>query len=148
MISSGFDYRWHSCWAPARKETDRRWEPETALHEGGKKDGDRAGKEREKKFQAQGTQTNKRHPRADDLISEDNETVQLALKRLSPKENYDRVYRLRRAAQLSLSHTLLPKSQWTKPEEDVPYILPLIKAIEAEAKEKAALDSMAVIKSH
>lgn len=86
--------------------------------------------------------------RADDLISEDNETVQLALKRLSPKENYDRVYRLRRAAQLSLSHTLLPKSQWTKPEEDVPYILPLIKAIEAEAKEKAALDSMAVIKSH
>ncbi|KAL8382945.1 hypothetical protein RB595_006625 [Gaeumannomyces hyphopodioides] len=86
--------------------------------------------------------------RADDLISEDNDTVQLALKRLSPKENYDRVYRLRRAAQLSLSHTLLPKSQWTKPDEDVPYILPLIKAIEAEAKEKAALDSITVIKGH
>ncbi|KAL8409651.1 hypothetical protein RB594_007921 [Gaeumannomyces avenae] len=86
--------------------------------------------------------------RADDLISEENETVQLALKRLSPKEQYDRVYRLRRAAQLSLSHTLLPKGQWTKADEDVPYILPLIKAIEAEAKEKAALDAITVIKSH
>ncbi|KAL8298657.1 hypothetical protein RB597_007327 [Gaeumannomyces tritici] len=86
--------------------------------------------------------------RADDLISEENETVQLALKRLSPKEQYDRVYRLRRAAQLSLSHILLPKGQWTKADEDVPYILPLIKAIEAEAKEKAALDGITVIKSH
>ncbi|KAL8348621.1 hypothetical protein RB598_001745 [Gaeumannomyces tritici] len=92
--------------------------------------------------------TDPKIPRADDLISEENETVQLALKRLSPKEQYDRVYRLRRAAQLSLSHTLLPKGQWTKADEDVPYILPLIKAIEAEAKEKAALDGITVIKSH
>lgn len=38
--------------------------------------------------------------RADDLIPEENDTVQLALKRLSPKESYDRVFRLRRAFQV------------------------------------------------
>ena len=40
--------------------------------------------------------------RADDLIPEENDTVQVALKRLSPKENYDRVFRLRRAFQVLL----------------------------------------------
>lgn len=38
--------------------------------------------------------------RADDLIPEENEVVQLALKRLSPQEAYDRVYRMRRAFQV------------------------------------------------
>lgn len=84
---------------------------------------------------------------ADDLIPEENETVLLALKRLSPKESYDRVYRMRRATQLSLSHKLLPKSEWTKPHEDVPYLGPLIKEIEAEHKEKENLDSMTVIRN-
>lgn len=55
--------------------------------------------------------------RADDLIVEENEDVILALKRLPPKESYDRVYRLRRAFQCSVTHKLLPKDQWTKPEE-------------------------------
>lgn len=61
----------------------------------------------------------------------------LALKRLPPKEAYDRVFRLRRAfqveqrlairrssegssilpSQCSLSHQLLPKDQQTKPED-------------------------------
>lgn len=43
--------------------------------------------------------------------------MQIALKRLSPKESYDRVYRLRRSIQCSYQHKLLPKDQWTKPEE-------------------------------
>lgn len=38
--------------------------------------------------------------RADDLIPEESNTVQLALKRLPPKEAYDRVFRLRRAFQV------------------------------------------------
>ena len=38
--------------------------------------------------------------RADDLIPEESETVLLALKRLPPKEAYDRVFRLRRAFQV------------------------------------------------
>ena len=74
--------------------------------------------------------------RADDLIPEESDTVLLALKRLPPKEAYDRVFRLRRAFQVgssgdpwhlmstrahtiqcSLSHQLLPKDQHTKREE-------------------------------
>lgn len=55
--------------------------------------------------------------RFDDLIEEETDIVQKALKRLSPKESYDRVFRLRRAVQLSYQHKLLPKNEWTKPEE-------------------------------
>lgn len=40
--------------------------------------------------------------RADDLIPEESETVLLALKRLPQKEAYDRVFRLRRAFQVSV----------------------------------------------
>ncbi|KAI0595899.1 cytochrome b-c1 complex subunit 7 [Biscogniauxia sp. FL1348] len=84
----------------------------------------------------------------DDLILEENEDVLKAVQRLSPKDSYDRVYRIRRAYQCSVSHKLLPKDQWTKPEEDVPYLSPILEQIKAEHKEKAALDSMTVIRSH
>jgi hypothetical protein len=40
--------------------------------------------------------------RADDLIPEESELMQRALKRLSPKESYDRVFRMRRAFQVHL----------------------------------------------
>jgi hypothetical protein len=55
--------------------------------------------------------------RHDDLIEEESDTVQAALKRLSPKESYDRVFRIRRAVMCSYQHKLLPKDQWVKPEE-------------------------------
>ncbi|GAO48481.1 hypothetical protein G7K_2654-t1 [Saitoella complicata NRRL Y-17804] len=51
--------------------------------------------------------------RYDDLIPEENLAMIKALKRLSPKEHADRVYRMRVASQCSMSHTLLPKEQWT-----------------------------------
>ncbi|AEO63592.1 48c699bd-673a-43c3-abb5-b4cd75e840ea [Thermothielavioides terrestris] len=86
--------------------------------------------------------------RADDLISEENETVLKALRRLPPKESYDRVYRIRRATQLSLQHKILPRSEWTKPEEDVPYLTPILEQLAAEAKEREALDTMTVLKKH
>ncbi|EXJ86161.1 ubiquinol-cytochrome c reductase subunit 7 [Capronia coronata CBS 617.96] len=82
--------------------------------------------------------------RADDLIPEENDTVQLALKRLSPKESYDRVFRLRRAFQCSLAHQLLPLEEQTKPEEDYKYLSPIIAEIEAELKERADLESVIV----
>ncbi|EHY55724.1 Cytochrome b-c1 complex subunit 7 [Exophiala dermatitidis] len=82
--------------------------------------------------------------RHDDLIPEENDIVQLALKRLSPKESYDRIFRLRRAFQCSLSHQLLPAEEQTKPEEDVRYLSPIIEEIEAELKERADLESMIV----
>ncbi|KAG9874617.1 hypothetical protein KCV02_g22333, partial [Aureobasidium melanogenum] len=45
--------------------------------------------------------------RADDLIPEESETVLLALKRLPPKEAYDRVFRMRRAFQVRyIRHTI------------------------------------------
>ena len=40
------------------------------------------------------------YSRADDLIPEESDAVLLALKRLPPKEAYDRVFRLRRAFQV------------------------------------------------
>ncbi|CAP73944.1 uncharacterized protein PODANS_2_12970 [Podospora anserina S mat+] len=80
--------------------------------------------------------------KADDLISEENADVLKALGRLTPKESYDRIYRIRRATQLSLQQKILPKNEWTKPEEDVQYLSPILEAIEAEAKEKQALDTL------
>ena len=74
--------------------------------------------------------------------------MQQALTRLSEKERLDRVYRMRRAVQCSLTHKLLPKKEWTKPEEDTPYLLPLIHQVEAEIKERQELDSIEIVKSH
>ncbi|KAF1834976.1 hypothetical protein BDW02DRAFT_647236 [Decorospora gaudefroyi] len=84
--------------------------------------------------------------RADDLIPEENDVIQTALKRLSPQEAYDRVFRLRRAMQLSMSHQLLPKEEWTTPETDTPYLSDMIKEVEAEMKEREDLESMIVQK--
>ncbi|GAO19493.1 uncharacterized protein UV8b_00409 [Ustilaginoidea virens] len=86
--------------------------------------------------------------RYDDLVEEERETTQIALKRLSPKESYDRIYRIRRSVQCSYQHKLLPKDQWTKSSEDTPYLTDIINQVEAELAEKDALDSMTVIKRH
>ncbi|KAL2118561.1 hypothetical protein VTJ04DRAFT_8221 [Mycothermus thermophilus] len=86
--------------------------------------------------------------KADDLIPEDNEPVLQALARLPPKEQYDRVYRIRRATQLSLQQKILPKSEWTKPEEDVPYLSPILEQIAAEQKERHQLDTVGILKKH
>jgi hypothetical protein len=55
--------------------------------------------------------------RYDDLLEEEREATQIALKRLSPKEAYERIYRIRRAQQCSYQHKILPRDQWTKPED-------------------------------
>ncbi|KAI1173154.1 ubiquinol-cytochrome C reductase complex 14kD subunit-domain-containing protein [Nemania sp. FL0916] len=86
--------------------------------------------------------------RFDDLIIEENEQVLAALKRLPPQEAYDRVYRLRRALQCSVSHKLLPKEQWTKPEEDIRYLTPILEQLRAVEAEKEALDSLSVVRHH
>ena len=84
---------------------------------------------------------------ADDLISEENEDVQQALKRLPPRQSYDRVFRIRRATQLSLQQKVLPRDQWTKPEEDKPYLGPLLSILEAESREREHLDSLVPVKN-
>ncbi|GAB7361518.1 hypothetical protein MBLNU230_g1574t1 [Neophaeotheca triangularis] len=84
--------------------------------------------------------------RADDLIPEESEVVLMALKRLPPKEAYDRVFRMRRAFQCSLSHQLLPKNEWTSKDQDYPYLSPIIREIEAERTEREDMDAMVVKK--
>ncbi|KAL3468272.1 cytochrome b-c1 complex subunit 7 [Aspergillus heterothallicus] len=84
--------------------------------------------------------------RADDLIPEESDTVQTALKRLPPKEAYDRIFRIRRAFQCSVSHTLLPAEEHTKPSEDVEYLSPIIREIEKEKAERNDLDNLVVNK--
>ncbi|KAK2793571.1 Cytochrome b-c1 complex subunit 7 [Onygenales sp. PD_12] len=82
--------------------------------------------------------------RFDDLIPEENDTVQLALRRLPPKEAYDRIFRIRRAFQCSLEHSILPAEQQTKPEEDVEYLSPIIREIELANKERDDLDNLVI----
>ncbi|KAJ5915067.1 hypothetical protein N7454_011179 [Penicillium verhagenii] len=82
----------------------------------------------------------------DDLIPEESETVQKAIKRLPSKEAYDRVFRIRRAFQCSISHTLLPPNEQIKPHEDVEYLSPIIREIEKENKEREDLDNLVVRK--
>lgn len=73
--------------------------------------------------------------------------MQTALSRLDAKARYDRIFRIRRAVQCSLSHKLLPKAEWTKPDADHRYLSPIIALVEAEQAEKAALDTMTVQKA-
>ncbi|KAJ5570490.1 uncharacterized protein N7459_009920 [Penicillium hispanicum] len=82
----------------------------------------------------------------DDLIPEESETVQKAIQRLPSKEAYDRVFRIRRAFQCSISHTLLPANEQIKPHEDVEYLSPIIREIEKENKEREDLDNLVVRK--
>ncbi|KAK4032477.1 cytochrome b-c1 complex subunit 7 [Parachaetomium inaequale] len=86
--------------------------------------------------------------KADDLLVEESEPVLKAVARLSPQESYDRIYRIRRATQLSLQQKVLPKNEWTKPEEDVPYLSPILEQVYAEGKEKQALDTLTILKKH
>ena len=50
--------------------------------------------------------------RIDDLIPEENDTVQLALKRLPPDEAYNRVFRIRRAMQVINKRVYSSSSQY------------------------------------
>ena len=60
------------------------------------------------------------HPlglKADDLLDEDIEEVTEAIARLDDDTKYERIFRIKRAMDLSLKHRILPKEEWTKPEE-------------------------------
>ena len=53
----------------------------------------------------------------EDLYREENPEVAEAIRRLPEKEQNLRIFRLKRALDLSLKHSQLPREQWTKPEE-------------------------------
>ncbi|KAJ1646619.1 Cytochrome b-c1 complex subunit 7 [Coemansia erecta] len=80
--------------------------------------------------------------RYDDLLREETPIIQEAIARLNRDETDGRVYRHKRAFQLSLSHQELPSSQWTKPQDDYKYLQPLIEEVRLEQEERDAFNSM------
>ena len=53
----------------------------------------------------------------EDLYNEGDVDVCEAIRRLPEKEQQLRLFRLKRALDLSLKHSLLPKEQWTTTEQ-------------------------------
>ncbi|KAI9188364.1 Cytochrome b-c1 complex subunit 7 [Blastocladiella emersonii ATCC 22665] len=80
--------------------------------------------------------------RYDDIIMEESPIVQEALRRLPREALAERNYRHRRAFQLTLTHSILPQAEWTKAEEDKPYLSPYIKMVETEVAEKEKYDNL------
>merc|ERR1712002_224101 len=62
--------------------------------------------------------------------------VEEAIRRLPEDEYNARVFRVKRALDLSLKHSILPKDQWTKFEEDERYLKPYLDEVEREMAEK------------
>ncbi|XP_033339581.2 cytochrome b-c1 complex subunit 7 [Megalopta genalis] len=71
----------------------------------------------------------------DDCLHEDAD-VEEALRRLPKRLVEERTFRLIRAAQLNLQQRVLPKEEWTKYEEDVLYLTPLIEEVKREKEER------------
>ncbi|XP_061520982.1 cytochrome b-c1 complex subunit 7 isoform X1 [Phycodurus eques] len=71
----------------------------------------------------------------DDTIHEDDD-VKEALRRLPENVYNDRMFRIKRALDLSMKHQILPKDQWKKYEEDEPYLMPYLDEVIRERKER------------
>jgi ubiquinol-cytochrome c reductase subunit 7 len=78
----------------------------------------------------------------DDLLIEERDNVQRALQRLSKNEQYDRVFRLKRASQASVLHAPLSAREWTKAEEDVRYLKPHVEDVVKEDTERKMWDTL------
>ncbi|XP_063548330.1 cytochrome b-c1 complex subunit 7-like [Cydia strobilella] len=76
----------------------------------------------------------------DDCLYE-TQDVQEALRRIPAHVVDERNFRIVRAMQLSLQKTILPKEEWTKLEEDVLYLSPVVKQVEKERKEREAWEA-------
>ncbi|XP_077364067.1 cytochrome b-c1 complex subunit 7 [Festucalex cinctus] len=71
----------------------------------------------------------------DDTMYE-NDDVKEAVRRLPEKVYNDRIFRMKRAMDLSMKQQILPKDQWTKYEEDDPYLMPYLDEVTRERKER------------
>ncbi|CAN9504020.1 unnamed protein product [Ophioblennius macclurei] len=71
----------------------------------------------------------------DDTIYEDSD-VKEALRRIPEGVYNDRMFRIKRALDLSMKQQILPKDQWTKYEEDVHYLTPYLDEVIRERKER------------
>ncbi|KAG9318398.1 cytochrome b-c1 complex subunit 7 [Chiua virens] len=70
--------------------------------------------------------------------------VQRALGRLTPREAYDRAYRMKVSLHQSAIHKDLPKDTWVTAKDDVRYLKPHIEAVIKEDEERAAWDNMTI----
>ncbi|KIM60628.1 hypothetical protein SCLCIDRAFT_123887 [Scleroderma citrinum Foug A] len=82
--------------------------------------------------------------RYDDLQIEESPEVQRALSRLTPRDAYDRAYRMKLSLHQSMLHKDLPKEQWVPAKDDVRYLEPHIQEVLKEEAERAAWDTMSV----
>jgi len=80
----------------------------------------------------------------DDLLVEERPDIQRALTRLSPREKYDRAFRLKRASQQSVLHAPLPKDQWLSPTEDTRYLRTHVLDVQREDEERTYWDKLSV----
>ncbi|XP_065844037.1 cytochrome b-c1 complex subunit 7-like [Oscarella lobularis] len=76
----------------------------------------------------------------EDLIMDDDPDVKEALRRLPTDQINHRNFRMKRALDLSMKHRLLPKEEWTKSEEDISYLLPVLEEVKKERKEREVWD--------
>ncbi|PWA00404.1 hypothetical protein BB558_003559 [Smittium angustum] len=84
--------------------------------------------------------------RYDDLIIEESSEGQEALRRLPEDVMAGRIYRMKRAYQLSGTQAELPQNEWTKPEEDKAYYYPVLQQVKKESKERETFDSLKLVK--
>ncbi|KIK91434.1 hypothetical protein PAXRUDRAFT_27045 [Paxillus rubicundulus Ve08.2h10] len=80
----------------------------------------------------------------DDLQMEELPQVQRALGRLTPREAYDRAYRMKVSLHSSVLHKPLPKEQWVSAKDDVRYLKPHIEDVIKEDEERTNWDNMIV----
>lgn len=78
--------------------------------------------------------------RRGDLLNEDDPDVKEAVKRLSPEDFNLRQFRIKRALDLTMKHSILPKEHWTTSEEDTMYIQPLVDQVKKERIERQMWD--------
>uniref|UniRef100_A0A8C0J3G3 Cytochrome b-c1 complex subunit 7 n=1 Tax=Chelonoidis abingdonii TaxID=106734 RepID=A0A8C0J3G3_CHEAB len=75
----------------------------------------------------------------DDTIYE-NDDVKVALKRLPENLYNERLFRIKRALDLSMRQQILPEEQWVKYEEDKKYLEPYLKEVIRERLEREEWD--------
>merc|ERR1712080_51829 len=80
--------------------------------------------------------------REDLFMARKSEDMDEAFNRLPEEEANLRIFRIKRAADLSLKHAILPKEQWTKPEEDVIYLSDVVKQVKKEREERERYDQL------
>ncbi|KAJ3060203.1 Cytochrome b-c1 complex subunit 7 [Podochytrium sp. JEL0797] len=81
----------------------------------------------------------------DDLIPDEGPIVAEAVRRLTPQQTQDRLYRFRRAYALSITQSELSASEQLPASEDTPYLRPLIELVEAEVATKENFDLLSSI---